>query len=156
MGIRGIYVFVSVSLLFCLSGSAFAEQTLKDNLAKRYSQEKDICPVVKNAIYEGLNTKDITKSCIELGHDACLVIRCGIEAKGNLRQIILGAIEAGTTSDVCAKCAMDAGAKAGDIAKILEEGLGYSPAGGEGLTPIEVSVPGGPPSDVVSSSSFKK
>jgi hypothetical protein len=122
---------------------------------KKYKEEKDICPVVKKSITEGINTQDVTRACIETGHDACLVIRCAIEAKGNLEQIITGALEAGTTSDVCSRCAVDAGVKAGNIAKILETGLGYSPAFGAGLTPVEIGIPGGSnKGSVLSRSSF--
>jgi len=145
-------VFFTVPFIY---GAAYAEDTLKDMLSKRYKEEKDICPVVKKSITEGINTQDVTRACIEAGHDACLVIRCAIEAKGNLEQIITGALEAGTTSDVCSRCAVDAGVKAGNIAKILETGLGYSPAFGAGLTPVEIGIPGGNnKGSVLSRSSF--
>jgi hypothetical protein len=140
-----ILFFISVFLasLFPMVSSVYAEDTLKDILSKRYKKEKDICTVVKGAIQEGMNTKETTKICIELGHDPCLVIKCSIEANGSLDQIIIGALEAGVTSDVCTRCAVDAGADPQQLAKILEAGLGYTPALGPGLTPIEVGVPTG-------------
>ncbi len=145
-------VFFTVPFIY---GAAYGEDTLKNMLSKRYKEEKDICPVVKKSITEGINTQEVTRACIETGHDACLVIRCAIEAKGNLEQIITGALEAGTTSDVCSRCAVDAGVKAGNIAKILETGLGYSPAFGAGLTPVEIGIPGGSnKGSVLSRSSF--
>jgi hypothetical protein len=151
---------ISFSLAFLLivpliNGPVFAEETLKDKLIRQYKEEKDICPVVKKNIREGLNTKEITKSCIQLGHDACLVVRCAIEADGNLEQIITGAIEAGTTTDVCARCAMIAGADPKAIASILQTGLGYSPLPGGGLTPIDSNLPGDNAGEVMSSSHFK-
>jgi hypothetical protein len=152
-------IALSLALLFIVPfvhGPVFAQETLKDKLTRQYKEEKDICPVVKKNIREGLSPKEITKSCIQLGHDACLVVRCGVEANGNLEQIITGAIEAGTTSDVCSRCAMNAGADPKAIAAILETGLGYSPVSEGGLTPIETSLPGGnKPGGVMSSSSFK-
>jgi hypothetical protein len=154
-----IRLALSLALLLIVPlvhGAVFAQETLKDKLTRQYKEEKDICPVVKKNIREGLSTKEITKSCIQLGHDACLVVRCAVEADGKLEQIITGAIEAGTTSDVCARCAMNAGADPKAIAAILAPGLGYSPLEGGGLTPIETSLPGGNKNDgVMSSSSFK-
>ncbi len=154
-----ICITVSLALLLMaplVPGSVSAQETLKDLLAKKYKEEKDICPVVKKTIREGLNTKEITQSCIEMGHDACLVVRCAVEAKGNLEQIIAGAIAAGTTSDVCSRCAMNAGADPKDIARVLETGLGYSPVPGAGLTPIETGLPGGNKGgEFISSSTFK-
>ncbi len=129
----GSYIPASVSLA----------ETLRDELTRDYKKEGDICPVVKKAIGSGLNTKDVTKTCIEMGRDACLVVRCAVEANGNLEQIITGATEAGATSDVCSRCAMNAGADPKEIARILETGLGYSPVAGGGLTPIEINLPGG-------------
>jgi hypothetical protein len=146
--------FLAMSLL--AQGLVFAQESLKDVLTKEYRQEKDICPVVKNTIRSGMNTKEITKACIEMGHDACLVVRCAVQANGNLEQIMTGAIEAGATSDVCARCAMNAGADPREIARILETGLGYSAVSGGGLTPVDISLPGGNKGGgVLSSSHFR-
>ena len=136
-------------------GPVFAE-SLKDMLTKQFQKEKDICVVVKENIGQGLSAKEITRACIGMGHDACLVVRCAVEAKGNLEQIITGALEAGTSSDVCSRCAMNAGADARELSRILETGLGYSPASGGGLTPVEIGLPGGNRSGgVISSSTFR-
>ncbi len=132
----------AVSLMFSQS-PVFAGDTLKDILSKKYQEQKDICPVVKNTILEGQSSKDVTKTGILLGYDACLVIRCAIEAKGELDQVIAGALEAGTTSDVCSRCAINAGADPAAVAKALETGLGYSPPMGAGLAPVEIGQPGG-------------
>jgi hypothetical protein len=135
---------------------AFAEGTVKDGVDKKYKETKDICTVVKKLLSDGMNTKEITKASIQLGHDACLVVKCAIEAKGSLEQIITGALEAGATSDVCSRCALEAGADPAAVAKVLETGLGYStPLLGAGLTPIEVGMPGGEPGrGTLSSSGF--
>ena len=89
-----------------------------------------------------------------MGTNACLVVKCAIEAKGSLEQIIVGALEAGATSDVCSRCALDAGAEAQELARILELGLGFTPLVTE-LTPIEIGLPGGGSGGgVISPSSF--
>jgi len=150
-----IAVLFGVSALLLMMGTVYADQSLKDTLAQKYNKEKDVCRVVKQALQAGMNTKEVTKSSIELGHEACLVIRCAIEANGSLQQIVTGALEAGTTSDVCSKCAIDAGADPRAVAQALETGLGYTPAEGAGLNPINVNVPGGEPAGgVISSSGF--
>jgi hypothetical protein len=152
--IISVIILTGFLIVPAINNTVFAEETIRDTIAQKYQQEKDICPIVKGLIKEGYNTKDITKASIILGHDPCLVIKCGIEAKGNLEQIITGAIEAGTTSDVCSRCAIDVGADPEAVAKILEIGLGYSVASTAGLSPIEVVQPGGDPGGgVVSPSS---
>jgi hypothetical protein len=137
------FLVVFFTSLFPMVSSVYAEDTLKDILSKRYIEVKDICTVVKGAIQEGMNTKEVTKTSIGLGHDACVVIKCSIAANGSLEQIIIGALEAGVTADICTRCAVDAGADPQQLAKILETGLGYTPAPGAGLAPIEVGVPSG-------------
>jgi hypothetical protein len=132
----------AISLLLAQS-PAFAGDTLKDIISKKYHEEKDICPVVKETILEGQSSKDCTKTSIQLGHDACLVIRCAIEAKGQVDQVIAGALEAGATSDVCSRCAINAGADPAAVAKALETGLGYSLPLAAGLEPVEIGLPGG-------------
>ena len=124
-------VLVILATLPLINNPVLAEETLRDILSQRYNIEKDICLVVKKAILEGMNTKEVTKTCIEMGHDACLVIACAIEAKGNLEQIFIGAREAGVTSDVFSRCALEAGADALEIARILEPEL----------APIETGLP---------------
>jgi hypothetical protein len=121
---KRIITFFSLTfLLICplLQGPVFAGEDLKGLLSEKYKEEKDICKVVKQAIKDGLNAKDVTRDSIQMGHDACLVIRCGIEAKGNLGQIINGALEAGTTTDVCSRCAVDAGADPNDVQPYTQE-----------------------------------
>jgi hypothetical protein len=138
------FLVVSFASLFLVAQSpAFAEDTLKDMISKQFHKEKDICPVVKNAILEGQASKDVTKTSILLGYDACLVIRCAIEAKGQIDQVIAGALEAGTTSDVCSRCAIDAGADPAAVAKALQTGLGYSSPLAAAPEPIGTGLPGG-------------
>ena len=153
--VKSFLILVVGITLLLINNSAFAQETLKDILAKKYKEEKDICLVVKKAIAEGMNVKEVTKTSIEIGRDACLVIKCAIEAKGNLEEIIIGALEAGATSDVCSRCALDAGADPLEIAKALEQGLGYSTPLEAGLTTVGIGLPGGSSSGgVISPSSF--
>jgi hypothetical protein len=144
------------ALIVSLGTVAFSEETVKDAVDKKYKETKDIRTVIINLLSEGMNTKEVTKASIQLGHDACLVVKCAIEAKGSLDQVITGALEAGATSDVCSRCALVAGADPAAVAKVLETGLGYStPLLGAGLTPIEVGMPGGEPGrGTLSSSGF--
>jgi hypothetical protein len=143
------------ALIVSLGTVAFAEETVKDAVDKKYKETKDIRTVIINLLSEGMNTKEVTKSSILLGHDACLVVKCAIEANGSLEQIITGALEAGATSDVCSRCALEAGADPTAVARALDTGLGYSTPLGAGLTPIEVKMPGGEPGKgTLSSSGF--
>jgi hypothetical protein len=138
------FLVVSFASLFLVAQNpVFAEDTLKDMISKEFHKEKDICPVVKEAILEGQASRDVTKASILLGHDACLVIRCAIEAKGQIDQVIAGAREAGTTSDVCSRCAINAGADPAAVAKALDTGLGYSSPLAAAPEPIGTGLPGG-------------
>jgi hypothetical protein len=129
-----------IIFLMVLNSAVAAEETVREILTKQYTTEKDICVVVKNGIKNGLDTKEVTKAAILMGHDACLVVRCAIEADGVLEQIINGALEAGTTKDVCAKCAVIAGADPIEVARIIEAGPAPLAVG---LSPIELGLPGG-------------
>jgi hypothetical protein len=141
--------------LFMLSAgiAVHAEETVKKNVINSYQETRDICFSVKNLLADRLDTKEVTKASIELGHDACLVVRCAIEANGDIENIIKGAIEAGASSDVCSRCAIDAGVDPADVARILDKGLGYPVA--SALTPIDIHMPVGEPGGgFISSSGF--
>jgi hypothetical protein len=131
------------SLILLAQIPAFAGDTLKDIISKKYHEEKDICPVVKETILDGQSSKECTKTSIQLGHDACLVIRCAIEAKAQVAEVIAGAMEAGATSDVCSRCAINAGVDPVAVAKALETGLGYSSPLAAAPEPVEIGLPGG-------------
>jgi hypothetical protein len=132
-----------VSLFLAAQSPVFAGDALKDIISKKYREQKDICPVIKETILEGQSSKDCTKVSIQLGHDACLVIKCAIEAKGQIDQVIAGAVEAGVTSDVSSRCAVDAGADAAAVAQALQSGLGYSPPLAAAPESIDTGLPGG-------------
>ncbi|MBM4145854.1 MAG: hypothetical protein FJ240_06220 [Nitrospira sp.] len=102
---------------------------------------------MKKTIKEGLNTKDIVKTGIQLGYSACLVIKCAIMAEGNLKDIVYGAIEGGAPPEVVARCATDAGAEAKEVAQhISSAGLpGLCYVQPEKLETMEIRVPGGNP-----------
>ncbi len=148
-------VIVAACFVLSFCSLVLADGTLKDDISKNFKETKDICPIVKKFLSDGGNTKELTKDCIQLGHDACLVVRCAIEGNGNLDQIITGALEAGTTSDVCSRCAIQAGVDPQDVAKALETGLGYSSPMAAALNPVGINLPGGSPAGRnISSSGF--
>ncbi|RMG02508.1 MAG: hypothetical protein D6726_07400, partial [Nitrospirae bacterium] len=121
--------------------------TVQDYIKQGYREKKDICTVVKNALKEQYDCKDVVQVSIQEGHTACLVVRCAIEGNGPLEAIIKGALQAGATSDVISRCAIDAGAEPREVAGILERegqpGLGYTPPPGAGPAPITAGPPGG-------------
>jgi len=96
---KKIFIFFGILTFLLLVNNFVSAKPLK----KRYSQNKDICQVVKDTIQGG----------------------------GNSEEIIIGAIGAGATSDVVSRCAVDAGVEPDKIAKIFEReglpGLGYTP-----------------------------
>jgi hypothetical protein len=110
------YIFTLVSI-FLLSNVVFAEEPIKDIPSLNNAKEKDICNAVKKTIQEGINTKDVVKTGIKLGHSACLIVKCAINGGGNVKEIVTAAIEAGATSDVVSRCAIDAGAEAKEVAR---------------------------------------
>jgi len=122
-------------------------QPVQDYLNEAFIQKKDICEVVKGALKDKYECRDVVKASIQEGHAACLVVRCAIEGGGPLEGIVKGALEAGATSDVISRCAIDAGADLRELAGIMQReglpGLGYTPPPVGGPTPIAVGPPGG-------------
>jgi hypothetical protein len=114
-------IAIIATLVFTHS-SVFAEDTVKNMVAKNYKETKDISLVVKKLIKEGVETKEVVMASIQLGHDACLVIRSAIEAEGNLEQIIAGALAGGATADVCSRCMVEAGIDPARVALAFETG----------------------------------
>ncbi|MBI5640008.1 MAG: hypothetical protein HZA17_06240 [Nitrospirae bacterium] len=139
-------VLIVISLAMIFADVVIAAE-LKDVLSERYAEQKDICPPVKSTIREGIDTRDVVRVALLMGHSACYVIKCSIEAKGELEKIIFGAIEGGATADVISRCAVEAGAIPDEIARILERadlpGLGYTPPPGA-PSPVIGGFPGGP------------
>jgi hypothetical protein len=113
---------IIIAVLVFAHSSLFAEDTVKELIAKNYKETKDISVVVKKLIKEGVDTKDVVMKSIQLGHDACLVIRSAIEAEGDLEQIIAGALAGGATADVCSRCMVDAGIDPARAALAFETG----------------------------------
>jgi len=119
---REIFIILSIFIvLLILSNSSFAEKAMRNMISVKFSEQRDICLVVRSLIQEGKYTKEVVKTTIEMGYSACLVTKCAIEAGGNLEDIINGAIEAGATSDVIARCTIDAGGNPEEVARILEQ-----------------------------------
>lgn len=139
-----VIALVSIAV-FAFSMSPLYALTTRDVLSEKYASMKDICPVVKSSLAEGMNTRDVVKTSIQMGHAPCTVVKCSLDAGGGLEQTILGAIDGGATSDVVSRCAIDAGAGPEEIARILEReglpGLGYTQLPPT-LTPVTANVPG--------------
>ncbi len=113
---KKLFIFFGILTFLLLVNNFVSAKPLK----KRYSQNKDICQVVKDTIQGG----------------------------GNPEEIIIGAIEAGVALDVVSRCAIDAGVSPDKIAQILERegllGLGYTPRSQtRGPRMIRVGFPGG-------------
>jgi hypothetical protein len=143
----GRYIIKSLCLsaIFLLFASmVFAQDPVREKLSLNNPKEKDICTTVKKTINEGLNTKDIVKTGIQLGYSACLVIKCAIMAEGNLKDIVYGAIEGGTPPEVVARCATDAGAEAKDVAQYISSAgsPGFCYVQPEKLEKMEIRAPG--------------
>jgi hypothetical protein len=145
-----------VSLLVFSPGSGLAQESQKDILSGKDSDNKEVCVLIKDNLKRGVDAKGVTKTNIQLGHNVCYVVKCAIEGGGELKLIITGALEAGSTSDVVTKCCVDAGADPGMIAQIVQsvgEGLGYSTPGDE-MTPIDPVAAGTTGGRFISPSSF--
>ena len=146
---------ILITLIFCCVTMAskypLSATTVSDAIAQKYAVSKDICPVVKSCIKEGLGTQEIVKTSLLMGHKPCYVIKCAADGGGTLEQIIYGAIEAAVTADIISRCCLDAGFGADDIAKILQlEGLSGEPSQVE----TDSTLPGGG-RVLLSPSSFK-
>lgn len=152
----------AVLCLLLFSLPALASEAMKDKLYENNGQN-NICSAVKSTINEGMNTRDVVRTAIELGNSPCLVVKCAVYAGGDLKQIISGAIESGATSDVVSRCAIDAGANAGEVSASLmgagvslcyfePEGLPYTPPG-DNPTPFD-PIPKPNPDPPISQSGF--
>lgn len=115
-----ILLFVGIALLL-LTAPSFSEKTMRNIMAEKFSEKRDICIVIQSLIQEGRDSKEIVKTAIQMGYGACFVVKCAIEGGGSLEKILTGAVEAGATSDVISRCAIDAGAKPHEVAWILEQ-----------------------------------
>jgi len=118
---RKIRILISLSsfiVLLILSNPSFAEKAMRNMISEKFSEQRDICLVVRSLIQEDKGTKEVVRTTIEMGYSACLVTKCAIEAGGNLEDIINGAIEAGATSDVIARCAIDVREKPEEVERI--------------------------------------
>ena len=105
--------FICVLLLFSFlfQGIVFAEDSLKDGIAKKAAANKnDIDPVIKDYLKQGTDPRELVKTCILLGFEACKVANTAIVAGADRQLVIFGALDGGATNDELNRC----------------EGLGYS------------------------------
>jgi hypothetical protein len=146
-------------VLFLFSAPVNAEGSLNTIISEKYSATKDICFVIDETLKEGKPAKDITRSSIELGHNACTVIICAIEGGGNSSDVITGALEAGISPDVISRCALEAGAEPDEIAGVLAAGIApglcYIPPSNESSEALEIEqIIIQRPSEFISSATF--
>jgi hypothetical protein len=132
-----IFVFGLVIICLVFSGAAFAapkvvKDPLKDEIAKLAKENKnDIDPVIKEMLGKGADVRQLVKSCIEMGYEACKVTTVALREKADRQMVIFGALDGGATNEQLAIC----------------EGLGYTydpPTQIENTTPnrLSNSVPG--------------
>jgi len=111
-----VSLFFGMSLVF---SSANAEGP-KANVLDSSSLQKEalLCQQLQDKIKNKQEIRDVVKTSIQMGNDACGVIKCAIKGGGDLNQVIGGAVETGITIDVVARCSLNACAEAKDIAAI--------------------------------------
>jgi hypothetical protein len=106
--------FVVCFILLCsflVQGIVFAEDTLKEGIIKKAEANKnDIDPVIKEYLKLGTDPRELVKTCVQLGFEACKVANTAIVAGADRQQVIFGALDGGATNDDLNRC----------------EGLGYS------------------------------
>jgi hypothetical protein len=143
MKIKIFHIFLTFPLVLILFNAPVnSEESLNAVISQKYSATKDICYVIDETLKEGRPAKDITRSSIEVGHNACTVIICAIEGGGNSSDVTTGALEAGVSPDVVSRCALEAGAEPDEIAGVLARGiipgLCYIPPSNEGSNALEL------------------
>ena len=106
-----------------LQGTVFAAESLKDTIAKKAKENRnDIDPVITYLLKQGVEPRELVKSCIEMGYEACKVATVAIREKADRQMVIFGALDGGATNEQLSLC----------------EGLGYAydpPASIEGVNP---------------------
>jgi hypothetical protein len=106
-------IFICFVLLcsFLVQGVVFADDSLKEGIIKKAEANKnDIDPVIKEYLKQGTDPRELVKTCVLLGFEACKVANTAIEAGADRQQVIFGALDGGATNDDLNRC----------------EGLGYS------------------------------
>jgi len=111
-----IQVFAAVAALLL---SASALPAADDVSGLQQAKAEEICAAVKSTIADGIGSKVVVQTAIMLGHKPCQVVRCAIEGGGDLEQILAGAASAGCSTEVASRCAIDAGAPADEVARLL-------------------------------------
>jgi hypothetical protein len=93
------------STIILLVAGTVSAASVKEILAQKYENDKDICPGVKSCVSEGLDTREVVKIGILMGNHPCYVVRCALDAGARMEPTLEGAIEAGARTDVVARCA---------------------------------------------------
>ncbi len=106
-------------LLFCvlivsallMQGVVFAEDSLRDGIAKKYeANNKNLDPVIKEFLGKGTDPRELVKTCVQMGYEVCYVVNTSLKAGADRQLVIFGALDGGATNDDLNRC----------------EGLGYS------------------------------
>jgi hypothetical protein len=122
-----IYGIVIICLIF--QGTVFAAESLKDTIAQKAKENKnDIDPVIVDLLKKGVEPRELVKTCIEMGYEACKVTTVAIREKADRQMVIFGALDGGATNEQLSLC----------------EGLGYAydpPANIPGLDPTPPKKP---------------
>lgn len=102
-------VLIVISLL--IQGLAFAEDSLKDSIAKKYAaNNNNLDPVIKEFLSKGTDPRLLVSTCVQLGYEVCYVVNTSLAAGADRQLVIFGALDGGATSENLNRC----------------EGLGYS------------------------------
>ncbi len=100
---------IVISIL--IQGLAFAEDSLKDSIAKKYAaNNNNLDPVIREFLAKGTDPRLLVKTCIQMGYETCFVVNTSLAAGADRQLVIFGALDGGATSDNLNRC----------------EGLGYS------------------------------
>lgn len=87
----------------------------------RLQKDELLCRQLQDKIKNKQEIREIVKTSIKMGYDACGAIKCSIKGGGDSQQAIEGAVEAGTTKDVVARCALDACMEAKTLSPIISQ-----------------------------------
>jgi hypothetical protein len=104
-----LYGIIFICLIF--QGTVFAAESLKETIAQKAKENKnDIDPVIVELLKKGVEPRELVKSCIEMGFEACKVTTVAIREKADRQMVIFGALDGGATNEQLSLC----------------EGLGYA------------------------------
>ena len=117
--IISLTVFLLIGMMLVLPPANAEPYRVMAADSARLKKQEVFCQQIQDKIRNEQNVRNLVKTDIQIGHDACEEIKCSIKGSGDLQQVLCGASEAGTTKDVVSRCAIDAGADPKEVAAIL-------------------------------------